>query len=148
MLLVDDDPGDVLIISDALQSMGKPRVIHVARDGQEALDFLHQVGKYADAPRPDMVLLDLNMPRMDGRQALAAIKSHHHLRTIPVVIFTTSRAPEDIVISYKHHANAFVAKPIDLNDLMETVRQIDTFYTAVAQLPPREPRELIFGEAT
>jgi len=114
VLLVDDDPGDLLIITDALEATGKSRAIHVARDGQEALDFLRREGEHSAAPRPDMILLDLNMPRMDGREALA-------------------------VISYRHHANAFVTKPLELTELMDAVRQIDIFYTSVAQLPPREP---------
>ena len=139
VLLVDDDPGDLLIITDALEATGKSRAIHVARDGQEALDFLRREGEHSAAPRPDMILLDLNMPRMDGREALAVIKADDQLRSIPVVVLTTSNAPEDILISYRHHANAFVTKPLELTELMDAVRQIDIFYTSVAQLPPREP---------
>ena len=136
VLVVEDDPGDVLMIIEALESVGTPRDIHVAGDGQDGLDFLYRVGRHRGAPRPDLILLDLNMPRLDGRETLARLKANEHLRTIPVVVFTTSQAEADIIDAYQRHANAYVTKPIDLEDLERTVRQIDGFYTAVARLLP------------
>jgi CheY-like chemotaxis protein len=138
ILLVEDDPGDVLMITEALEHTGSPRDIRLACDGQEALDFLHRTGAHAHAPRPDLILLDLNMPRLDGRQALKAIKADKDLRIIPVVVFTTSAAETDIISSYQLHANAYVTKPLDLDTLDVVVRHIDRFFTAVSTLPPSD----------
>jgi CheY-like chemotaxis protein len=132
VLLVEDDPGDVLMITEAIESSAAARQIHVAGDGLEAMAFLHREGPHAGAPRPDVILLDLNMPRMDGRQTLAAIKSDERLRAIPVVIFTTSGSEDDVVRSYDQHANAYVTKPLDLDDLEAAVAKIDTFFTSIA----------------
>jgi CheY-like chemotaxis protein len=137
ILLVDDDPGDVLIIEEALESVGAPRTVHVVNDGVDALAFLRRTGRFTEAPRPDVVLLDLNMPRMDGRQVLAQVKTDVHLRCIPVVVFTTSQAPNDILASYALHANAYVAKPMSLDDLTGVVVKIDEFFANVAALPNR-----------
>jgi CheY-like chemotaxis protein len=138
ILLVEDDPGDVLMITEALERTGRPRDIHMACDGQDALDFLHRNGRYAHVPRPDLILLDLNMPRLDGREALALIKADDRLRAIPVVVFTTSAAQSDILSSYQRHACAYVTKPLDLDMLETVVQQIDGFYTSVSALLPRE----------
>jgi CheY-like chemotaxis protein len=135
VLLVDDDEGDLLMIQEALDSGTAAHEIHVAHDGQEALDFLRRKGSYADAPRPDLVLLDLNMPRMDGRQVLAAVKVDEELRKIPIVVLTTSRAPADIASSYDLHANAYVTKPMSLDDLTAVVKGIDDFFGGIADLP-------------
>jgi CheY-like chemotaxis protein len=135
VLLVDDDEGDLLMIQEALDSGTAAHEIHVAHDGQEALDFLRRKGPFADAPRPDLVLLDLNMPRMDGRQVLAAVKVDQELRKIPIVVLTTSRAPADIASSYDLHANAYVTKPMSLDDLTAVVKGIDDFFSGIADLP-------------
>ena len=135
VLLVDDDDGDLLMIQEALDSGTAVHEIHVAHDGQEALDFLRREGRFADAPRPDLVLLDLNMPRMDGRQVLAAVKVDEELRKIPIIVLTTSRAPADIASSYDLHANAYVTKPMSLDDLTAVVKGIDDFFGGIADLP-------------
>jgi two-component system response regulator len=135
VLLVDDDEGDLLMIQEALDSGTAAHEIHVVHDGQEALDFLRRQGRYADAPRPDLVLLDLNMPRMDGRQVLAAVKVDQELRKIPIVVLTTSRAPADIASSYDLHANAYVTKPMSLDELTAVVKGIDDFFGGIADLP-------------
>jgi CheY-like chemotaxis protein len=136
ILVVDDDDADALMITEALEATdGQANVDRVA-DGREALDYLRQVGRYATAHRPDLILLDLNMPRMDGRETLAAIKSDERLKAIPVVILTTSGAAPDITSSYQHRANAYVTKPFGLDDFEATVRQIDRFYREIASLPP------------
>jgi CheY-like chemotaxis protein len=136
ILVVDDDDADALMIEEALAGSDEmhSRVERVT-DGREALDYLRREGRYADASRPDLILLDLNMPRMDGRETLAAIKSDDRLKAIPVVILTTSGAAPDIVASYQQRANAYVTKPFGLDDFESTVRQIDRFYREVATLP-------------
>lgn len=137
VLLVEDDPGDELITREAFEHNKINNTLHVAHDGQEGLDFLYQRGEYADAPRPDLVLLDLNLPKYDGRQLLEQIKSDPDLCHIPVVVLTTSAAEEDILRSYKLHANAYVTKPVDLDQFMGAVRQIDEFFVQVVRLPQR-----------
>jgi CheY-like chemotaxis protein len=136
ILVVDDDDADALMIEEALAGSDEmhSRVERVT-DGREALDYLRREGRYADASRPDLILLDLNMPRMDGRETLAAIKTDEQLKAIPVVILTTSGAAPDIAASYQQRANAYVTKPFGLDDFEETVRQIDRFYREVASLP-------------
>ena len=111
--------------------------LSVVSDGEEALAYLRKEGKYADAPRPDLVLLDLNLPRIDGREVLAVIKEDEDLRRIPVVVLTTSQADEDILRSYSLHANAYVTKPVDFERFIAVVRQIDQFFVSVVKLPPR-----------
>jgi CheY-like chemotaxis protein len=138
ILVVDDDDADALMIGEALESTeAHPSVSRVA-DGREALDYLRHEGPFADAVRPDLILLDLNMPRMDGRETLEAIKTDEALKSIPVVILTTSGAAPDIAASYQHRANAYVTKPFGLDDFEATVRQIDKFYREVAVLPPKD----------
>jgi CheY-like chemotaxis protein len=138
ILVVDDDDADALMISEALESTDRQATVNRVADGREALDYLHRVGEFAGAHRPDLILLDLNMPRMDGRETLEAIKTDDDLKAIPVVILTTSGATPDIVSSYQHRANAYVTKPFGLDDFEATVRQIDKFYREVAVLPPTE----------
>jgi CheY-like chemotaxis protein len=137
VLLVEDDPGDELMTREAFEENKVRNHLHVARDGKEALDFLNRRGQYADAPRPDLVLLDLNLPKFDGRQVLAEIKADEDLRTIPVVVLTTSAAEEDILRSYQLHANAYVTKPVDFTRFIQVVRQIDDFFVSVVRLPAR-----------
>lgn len=135
ILVVDDDPGDVLMIEEALADSDVEKVIDVVNDGQEAMEFLRQEGRHASARRPDVILLDLNMPRMDGRQVLGEVKRDEDLRTIPIVVLTTSNADTDIVGSYVLQANAYVTKPIDLDDFNDVVRRIDEFFGRVVVLP-------------
>ena len=137
VLLVEDDPGDVLMTQEAFAEHKVGNRLSVVCDGDEALAYLRQQGRYAQAPRPDLVLLDLNLPRRDGRQVLAEIKNDEDLRRIPVVVLTTSQADEDVVHSYSLHANAYVTKPVDFERFIAVVRQIDQFFVSVVKLPPR-----------
>jgi CheY-like chemotaxis protein len=137
VLLVEDDPGDVLMTQEAFEEHKVRNHLAVVNDGVEAVAYLRREGRYADAPRPDLVLLDLNLPRRDGREVLAEIKNDPNLRQIPVVVLTTSQADEDIVRSYELHANAYVTKPVDFERFIEVVRQIDDFFVSVVKLPPR-----------
>ncbi|MET7682461.1 response regulator [Streptomyces sp. NPDC005423] len=135
VLLVEDDPGDELMTREAFEDNKIGNNLHVVRDGEEALDFLYRRGDHPDAPRPDLILLDLNLPKYDGRQVLEQIKSDPDLVHIPVVVLTTSAAEEDILRSYKLHANAYVTKPVDLDQFIAAVRQIDDFFVQVVRLP-------------
>lgn len=135
ILLVEDDRGDELITREAFERNKINYTLHVARDGEQGLDFLYRRGAYENAPRPDLVLLDLNLPKYDGRQLLEKVKSDAHLCHIPVVVLTTSSAEEDILRSYKLHANAYVTKPVDVDEFMTAVRQIDEFFVQVVRLP-------------
>jgi CheY-like chemotaxis protein len=135
VLLVEDDPGDVLMTREAFEDNKVANNLYVVNDGVMAMEFLRKQGQYADAPTPDLVLLDLNLPRMDGREVLAALKEDHELRRIPVVILTTSEAEEDVLRSYSLHANAYVTKPVDFARFIEVVRQIDEFFVSVVRLP-------------
>ena len=135
VLLVEDDPGDVVLIKEAFEFNKVHNALHHVSDGVEALDFLHRRNGHEDATRPDLILLDLNLPRKDGREVLAEVKSDRDLRTIPVVVLTTSEAEEDILRSYDLHANAYVTKPVDFNRFIEVVRQIDEFFVTVVKLP-------------
>lgn len=135
VLLVEDDPGDELMTREAFEDNKIKNTLHVVHDGLEALDFLYRRGPYADAPVPDLILLDLNLPKYDGRQVLEQIKSDPDLTHIPVVVLTTSAAEEDILRSYKLHANAFVSKPVDLEQFVDAIRQIDDFFLTVVRLP-------------
>jgi CheY-like chemotaxis protein len=130
VLLVEDDPGDVVLIQEAFEHNKVRNRLHVVGDGVEAMDFLR-----SRAERPDMILLDLNLPRMDGREVLAEVKADPELRSIPVVVLTTSKAEEDILRSYDLHANAYVTKPVDFNRFIDVVRQIDDFFVTVVRLP-------------
>lgn len=138
VLLVEDDPGDVLITREALAEAKVLHNLHVVDNGEAAIEFLRQSGPYGDVPRPDLIFLDLNLPRLDGREVLAIIKGDEGLRQIPVVVLTTSSVDEDVARSYDLHANAFVTKPVDLDAFMAVVRQVDDFFVTVARLPPRD----------
>jgi CheY-like chemotaxis protein len=135
VLLIEDDPGDELITREAFEHNKIKNTLHVAHDGQEGLDFLYRRGQYADAPRPDLILLDLNLPKYDGRQLLEKIKGDPALKTIPVVVLTTSRAEQDVLRSYELQANCYITKPVDLDQFMNAVRQIDEFFVQVVRLP-------------
>ena len=135
VLLVEDDPGDVLITREAFAENKVRNHLNVVTDGVKALQFLRREADYADAPRPDLILLDLNLPRMDGHEVLAAIKSDTDLQRIPVVVLTTSDAEEDVLRSYDLHANAYVTKPVDFERFLGVVRQIDDFFVTVVKLP-------------
>jgi CheY-like chemotaxis protein len=137
VLLVEDDPGDVLMTREAFQDYKVHNQLHVVNDGEQAMAFLRQEGEFAERPRPDLVLLDLNLPRMDGRQVLQAIKSDPELSSIPVVVLTTSEAEDDVLRSYSLHANAYVTKPVDFERFIDVVRQIDNFFVTVVRLPGR-----------
>ncbi len=137
VLLVEDDPGDELMTREAFEDNKIRNRLHVARDGEEALDFLYRRGRHADAPGADLILLDLNLPKYDGRQILEQIKSDPELSHVPVVILTTSSSEEDILRSYKLHANAYVTKPVDVDQFIAAVRQIDEFFVSVVKLPKR-----------
>jgi CheY-like chemotaxis protein len=137
VLLVEDDPGDVLLIQEAFADYKVANRLHVVADGVEAIEFMRRGDGHADAPRPDLVLLDLNLPRKDGREVLAEVKADPELRTIPVVVLTTSQAEEDVLRSYDLHANAYVTKPVDFDRFISVVRQIDDFFVSVVKLPRR-----------
>src|SRR4029453_2333475 len=134
VLLVEDDPGDILMTKEAFGHYKIRNELHVVTDGEQALQFLHRMGDYADAPRPGLILLDLNLPRRDGLEVLAELKADPVLKVIPVVILTTSQAEQDILRSYALHANAYVSKPVDFERFMDVIRQIDNFFVTVVQL--------------
>jgi CheY-like chemotaxis protein len=136
VLLVEDDPGDVLIAQEALRASELDSRLTVVPDGVEAIAYLRRQNGYADADRPDLILLDLNLPRKSGHEVLAEVKADPQLRQIPIVVLTTSGATEDVVRSYDLHANVFVTKPVDFDHFTAVVKQIDDFFLTVAQLPP------------
>ena len=136
VLLVEDDPGDVLMTKEAFEHYKLRNVLHVVTDGEQALQFLRRTGGYADAPRPGLILLDLNLPRLDGLEVLAELKADPVLKVIPVVILTTSQTQQDVLRSYALHANAYVSKPVDFETFMEAIRQIDNFFVTVVKLAP------------
>ena len=136
ILLVEDNPGDVRLTREALKEGKVYNNLHWAKDGVEALSFLRREGKHAGAPRPDIILLDLNLPRKDGREVLAEIKNDDQFRQIPVVVLTTSKAEEDVWRSYQLHANCYVTKPVDLDKFIHVVQSIDRFWLTVVTLPP------------
>jgi CheY-like chemotaxis protein len=135
ILLVEDNPDDVALTMEALKEGNIGNDLHVAKDGVEALAFLRKQGTHAGAPRPDLILLDLNLPRKDGREVLEEIKSDASLCQIPVVVLTTSRAESDVINSYRLHANCFVTKPVDFDEFLEIVRSIEHFWFSVVNLP-------------
>lgn len=136
ILLVEDNPGEVRLTIEALRDAKVRNNLSVARDGVEALAFLHHEGAFAGAARPDLILLDLNLPKKDGREVLAEIKNDDKLKQIPVVVLTTSEAEEDILKSYNLHANCYVSKPVDLDRFMTVIKSIEEFWLTVVKLPP------------
>jgi CheY-like chemotaxis protein len=138
ILLVEDNPADVRLTEEALKEAANALTrLHVAMDGAEALDFLHRKGEYSSAPRPDLMLLDLNLPRVDGRQVLAEVKSHPDLRRIPVVVLTTSPSEDDIIHAYDQHVNSYIRKPVDLDEFFTVLKAIDDYWLGAVALPPR-----------
>lgn len=137
ILLVEDNPADVRLTQEALKERRIVNRLHVARDGIEALEFLHRRPPFATAPRPDLILLDLNLPRMDGREVLAEIKSDDNFKCIPVVVLTTSCAEQDILRSYDLHANCYVQKPVDLEQFFRVISTIEDFWMSIVTLPKR-----------
>jgi chemotaxis family two-component system response regulator Rcp1 len=138
ILLVEGDPDDVLLTTDVLREAEMPSDLHVAIDGEEAMDFFHRQGRFAAAPVPDLVLLDLNLPKKDGREVLAEIKADPILRRIPVIVLTTSAAAPDVLHAYDAHVNAYIRKPVGYTALLDVVRSIKDFWLSVVLLPTRE----------
>ena len=139
VLLVEDSPGDVRLTREAFKDAKVHINLHVATDGAKAMVFLNREGEHANAPRPDLILLDLNLPKKDGREVLAEIKESPTLKSIPVVVLTTSSSEADILRSYQLHANCYITKPVGLEGFLTVVRSIDSFWLSVVKLP-REPR--------
>ncbi len=139
ILLVEDNPADVRLTQEALKEGKVRNNLHVARDGIEAIEYLRRLGKWAGSPRPDLILLDLNLPRKDGREVLFEIKNDPELKAIPVVVLTTSSAEQDIFKSYKLHANCYITKPVDLEQFVQVVKSIDDFWLTVVRLPSETP---------
>lgn len=137
ILLVEDNPGDVRLTREALKDARVANTLHVVEDGVAALDYLRRQGQYSDAPRPHLVLLDLNLPKKNGREVLAEIKSDEHLKRIPVVILTTSQAEEDVLRAYNLHANCYITKPVDFTQFTKVVKTIEDFWLTIVTLPPR-----------
>jgi len=138
ILLVEDNPGDVRLTIEALKEGKISNQINVAVDGMDAMAFLRREGKYANAPKPDLILLDLNLPKKNGREVLAEIKVDPRLKCIPVVILTSSQAEKDIVMTYNLHANCYIKKPVDFDQFIDVVKSIENFWFNVVKLPPKE----------
>jgi len=135
ILLVEDNPGDARLTREALRDGKIYNNLYVVRDGVEAMAFLRKTGEYASAPRPDLILLDLNLPRKDGHEVLAEVKTDENLRRIPVVILTTSQAEEDIIKTYNLHVNCYITKPVDLDQFVKIVKSIEDFWLTIVKLP-------------
>ncbi|MFW5831134.1 MAG: response regulator [Prolixibacteraceae bacterium] len=135
ILLVEDSPGDADLAKEALEESKLKNNLYIAMDGEEAMDFLYKRGKFQDMPRPDLIILDLNLPKKDGREVLKEIKENPKLRRIPVVILTTSKAEEDVLKTYDLHANCYITKPLDLDKFMEVVHSIENFWLSIVVLP-------------
>ena len=141
ILLVEDSPGDVRLAQEALRDSKILNTLHVVADGVEAMAFLHRQGKYEGVPRPDLILLDLNLPRKDGREVLAEVKADENLKRIPVVILTVSKAEEDVLKTYNLHANCYIIKPLDLDQFIKVVKAIEDFWLTIVKLPPNGAKE-------
>ena len=138
ILLVEDNPGDVRLTQEVLKDGKVRNNMSVVKDGVDAISFLQQTGEYAGAPRPDIILLDLNLPKKDGREVLAEIKADPNLKNIPVVVLTTSSAEQDIFRSYDLHANCYITKPVDLDQFIRVIRSIEDFWLTIVKLPRGE----------
>lgn len=137
ILLVEDNPADVRLAEEALKESKVKNTLFVVEDGVEAMAFLRQQGEYAGAPRPDLILLDLNLPRKSGREVLAEVKTDESLKRIPVVVLTASGAEEDIAKCYNHHANCYITKPLNFDQFMEVTKSIEDFWLTIVKLPPK-----------
>jgi CheY-like chemotaxis protein len=137
ILLVEDNEGDIGIIEEVLEDEGIRNFLHVATDGEEAIRFLYGEDEFSSSPRPDLVFLDLNLPKKDGREVLREIKKDKNLKNIPVVVLTTSNAEKDILRTYDLHANAYITKPLDFNEFMKVVESIESFWLEIVQLPTK-----------
>ena len=137
ILLVEDNPADIRLAQEAFKDAKVRNILHTVGDGVEAMAFLRRQGKYADVARPDLILLDLNLPKKDGREVLAEIKTDEHLKLIPVVILTVSKDEEDILRTYNLHANCYITKPIDFEQFMKVVKSIEEFWLTIVKLPPK-----------
>ena len=137
ILIVEDNEGDVHLTQEALRKAKVQNRVHVASDGVEAMDFLRRKGPHATAPRPDLILLDLNLPNMDGREVLDELKRDEELKTIPVVVVTSSAAEQDIVRTYSLNANCYVTKPVDLNQFLHVIGSVSDFWLQIVKLPPK-----------
>lgn len=137
ILLVEDNPGDIRLTQEGLKETKMLNNLHVTMDGVEAINFLRKVGKYADVPRPDLILLDLNLPKKDGREVLAEIKADDNLKRIPVVILTASQAEEDILKTYNLYANCYITKPVDFDQFLRVVQSIEDFWVGIVKLPKK-----------
>ncbi len=137
ILLVEDNPADVRLAQEALKESKVRNKLYVVEDGVEAMAFLRNQGKYTGSPHPDLILLDLNLPRKSGREVLAEIKTDEELKHIPVVILTVSRAEEDVLKCYNYHANCYITKPLDFNQFMEVTKSIEEFWLTIVRLPPK-----------
>ena len=135
ILLVEDNPGDVRLTVEALKEGKVRNRLHIAKDGMEAMDFLHRRGDYSDVPRPDLILLDLNLPKKDGHEVLAEIKEDPELKRIPVVVLTGSKAGEDVLKTYNRHANRYITKPVDWDQFITVVKSINDFWLTIVRLP-------------
>jgi chemotaxis family two-component system response regulator Rcp1 len=140
ILLVEDNPGDVRLAQEAFRDSKILNRLHVVGDGVEAMAFLRREGEYGGVPRPDLVLLDLNMPRKDGREVLAEVKADENLKRIPVVIMTVSKAEEDVLKTYNLHANCYIIKPLDLDQFIKVIKAIEDFWLTIVKLPPKGAR--------
>ncbi len=137
ILLVEDNPGDARLAMEAMKDSKIRNTVYVVGDGVEAMEFLHNEGKYSKSPRPDLILLDINLPRKSGREVLAEVKSDPNLKRIPVVVLTVSRDEEDILKAYNLHANCYISKPLDFNQFMKITRSIEDFWLSIVKLPPK-----------
>lgn len=140
ILLVEDNPGDIELTLEAFQDTKIPNHINVVRDGEEALEFLYQRGSYRNAVRPDIILLDLNMPRKGGKEVLAIVKEDETLKDIPIIILTSSEAEQDVIASYKLHANAYIVKPMDFSQFQHAMEILKNFWLSVVKLPPKQKK--------
>ena len=137
ILLVEDNPGDVMLVEEVLSDSKVRNRLHVVSDGEQAMEFVRRQGKHAGAPRPDLILLDLNLPKKSGREVLREVKTHPDLKTIPVVVLSSSKSDDDVVNSYELHANAYILKPVDFHQFMKVMRAIEDFWFVTVKLPPR-----------
>jgi CheY-like chemotaxis protein len=135
ILLVEDNPADARLIKEVFKDTNVNNKIHVAKDGVEAMEFLNKINEYSDAPKPDIILLDLNLPRKDGREVLREVKEDEDLKSIPIVILTTSSAKEDVIKTYRNHANCYITKPVDFDQFLKVINAIEDFWLKIVRLP-------------